>query len=374
MNVLIVSWDGGGNTTPAYNLGARLVQRGHHVTLLGWPLQALRAAASGLEFLAFTGMPPWPEGLMFEEGWEIAGRWEDDPATVDEIIDVARSIETDVLVIDCMLGPAFAAADRLGLPTVALTHVLYREFVDVWGDANMQTSAGALLEQVDLVLALTAPGFDRESAELPDNVAYVGPILPPDPGPALDMFGEPGDPWVLVSLSTTEQRQRLALPAILEAVGGLPIRVLLTLGGVLPVDSVDVPPNVVARGYVEHTQVLPYVSAVVCHGGLSTITGALAYGVPLVCIPQGREQPLNAERVEACGVGLVVPADASSAMIAEAVRSVVGEPAFRAAAGRFRSPDSGATAARLVENLSQRMGKAMSQTSSSGPAAMKSVK
>ena len=156
---------------------------------------------------------------------------------------------------------------------------------------------------------------------------------------------------MLLSLSTTDQGQRAALPPILEALGGLPIRVLLTLGGVLPIDTVDVPANVVVRGFVPHAQVLPYVAAVVSHGGLSTITATLAHGVPLVCIPQGREQPLNAQAVEECGAGRSVAADAKPAEIAAAVRAVLSDDGIRARAARFADIDPGYRATRLVEEL-----------------------
>ena len=66
------------------------------------------------------------------------------------------------------------------------------------------------------------------------------------------------------------------------------------------------PPNVTVRGFVPHHLVLPHMAAVISHGGLSTITAALTAGVPLVCIPQGRDQSDNAERVAASGVGRAV--------------------------------------------------------------------
>jgi UDP:flavonoid glycosyltransferase YjiC (YdhE family) len=62
---------------------------------------------------------------------------------------------------------------------------------------------------------------------------------------------------------------------MLEALGSLPVRVLLTLGGVLPTSAVDAPPNVTVRGFVEHALVLPHMAAVVSHGGLSTIASAV---------------------------------------------------------------------------------------------------
>ena len=185
----------------------------------------------------------------------------------------------------------------------------------------------------------------------------MGPILDPDaPVPRSDAAAPP-EPNVLISLSTTLQGQRAALPPILEAMRRLPVRGLLSLGGALPVEAVHAPPNVDVVDYVPHAAVLPNMAAVVCHGGLSTVSAALAFGVPLVCIPQGREQPLNAERVEACGVGVFVSPEAGPPAIADAVRSVLNDPSYRAAAqgmaARIGAAGAGELAARLVEELLQ---------------------
>jgi UDP:flavonoid glycosyltransferase YjiC (YdhE family) len=122
---------------------------------------------------------------------------------------------------------------------------------------------------------------------------------------------------------------------MLAAAALLPVRVLLTLGGVVPIDAVDPPPNVTVREFVPHELVLPHMAAVVSHGGMSTITTALAAGVPLVCIPQGREQPINASRVAACGIGRVLAPDASAAEIAAAVEATLPNTHMRRSARRF---------------------------------------
>ena len=122
---------------------------------------------------------------------------------------------------------------------------------------------------------------------------------------------------------------------MLEAVGSLPVRVLLTLGGVIPRSAVDAPANVTVREFVPHDVVLPHMDAVICHAGLSTITSALAAGVPLVCIPQGRDQDMNAARVAACRVGRALAPDAGAAEIARAVLAVVHDTSAREAARRF---------------------------------------
>ena len=88
-------------------------------------------------------------------------------------------------------------------------------------------------------------------------------------------------------------------------------------------------------GHVPHGPILPAVDLVVGHGGLSTITGALAAGTPLVIIPQGRDQDDNAERVLQTGVGLALPRGADPAAIAAAIRRVLREPSFRSRPGRW---------------------------------------
>jgi UDP:flavonoid glycosyltransferase YjiC (YdhE family) len=156
---------------------------------------------------------------------------------------------------------------------------------------------------------------------------------------------ERGDPWVLASLSTTVQNQTEMLPLLLDRLGRLPIRTLLTLGGVVDPGSVVAPANVTVRPFVAHELVLPYVAAFVSHAGLSGISTGLAYGVPLVSLPQGRDQGFNSARVSACGVGISAGLDD----LADALATVLADPSYRRAASAFRDPRAGERATELVE-------------------------
>jgi UDP:flavonoid glycosyltransferase YjiC (YdhE family) len=357
---LITSWDGGGNTPAAYNLGARLIRAGHRVRLIGWQSMAGPAEGAGLEFRTYASMEPWPVGLSQDEGWDRLAALLLGPATREDILAEAADFGPDVMVVDCMMLSAFEAARRLGCPTAVLVHVLYAPFVLEWGDAVLNTCLADVMAQTDRVLALTPPGFDRDCA-LPANTSYVGPINHPRDTPVVGGgahvadLTRPGDPWVLLSLSTTLQGQTKALPTLLAALGSLPVRGLLTLGSALPVEKVSAPPNVVVRAYVPHTDVLPHMSAVISHGGLSTITTALSHGVPMICVPQGREQPINAARVHELGVGRSVPIDSSADQVAAAITEVLGDNDFRARANVFAESiaqlGGGAVATRLVEDL-----------------------
>ena len=75
--------------------------------------------------------------------------------------------------------------------------------------------------------------------------------------------------------------------------------------------------------------------AVVTHAGHGTVLKALAAGVPLVCMPLGRDQKDNAARVLRLHAGVRVSKRASAGGIAAAVRQVLDQPAYRRAARRF---------------------------------------
>lgn len=347
---LIVTWEGGGNVPPAIALGQRLTMAGHRVTVLGPASATVMASAAGVRLVAYESVRDAPTDESFDDNDALFKEVLHGDGVARDMVEVATREQAEVVVIDCMMGAAFAAAERLGLPTAVLVHVLYRPFVEQWGQfvldavtpraglglpAAPSLPPSGLLAAADLVMALTPPGFDFDGADIPANTHYVGPILfPTPPGRRPEgTSGSDGDsPLVLISFSTTLQGQRAALPPVLDAIGQLPVRAVLTLGGVLQPDEITAPANVEVVPYIPHASVLPRAAAVVCHGGLSTIMASLSHGVPLLCIPQGREQPLNSERVRASGTGQMLPSDANPHQIATAVNALIEDPAYRAAA------------------------------------------
>jgi len=355
--VLMLSWDGGGNTPSAFNLGARLVGRGHRVRMMGWDSMRVRAAGAGLEFTTYPSVAPWPSDRRHEDGWDQIAEALFGAETDTDVAAEAESFGPDILVVDCMLTAGHAAAYRLGLPVASLVHVRYAPFVNEWGSEVLGMDVSALLEAAQCVLALQPPGLDPPEL-LRDGVTCVGAVLRPGGAEPADqatasLLSEPGDPWVLLSLSTTLQGQAEALPGLLDALEPLPVRVLLTLGGVLAPDAVRAPRNVTVRGFLPHEALLPHMAAVITHAGMSTVTTALAAGVPMVCVPQGRDQPLNAARVHELGAGLMVAADATPETLAQTVQTVVADARFRTAAQRLAtsaaSVGNGELATELVE-------------------------
>jgi MGT family glycosyltransferase len=155
---------------------------------------------------------------------------------------------------------------------------------------------------------MSAPELDFSSkAQLPANVHYVGPAFEPfeqeweSPWPL-----ENTDPLVLISFSTSYMNQQALAQRVLDAVAGLRVRALLTTGPALEQTQLRIPENARSVTFVSHRTVLPHAALVITHAGWQTVNAALADGVPLLCIPDGRDQPDNAARVLVAHAGVRV--------------------------------------------------------------------
>jgi len=390
---MFVVWAGGGNVPPQLTLARRLAARGHEVRMLAPAVLRERIESAGLLFEPYGEAPEHDEAVPehslirdFEHRTPLgaAAAVRDKllagmaaPVAAD-VLAVLQRERIDVIAADHLLPGALFAAQKASVPAAMLVHTVYPfpgasvPFGMGWtpkpgrfGAARaavgwalfrrmyeqplmprlneVRTSLGLaqigsfsdLIELTARVLVLTSRAFDFPAA-VPSNVRYVGAQLE-EPGWAPQWQSPwPTDdprPLVVVGLSTTYQAHDGLLKRAVEALATLPVRALVSTGGMA---AVDAPPNVHLATFVPHSRVLPFADAVVTHGGLGTVHAALANGRPLVCLPIGRDQPDNAARVVAHGAGLRLGWRSSPAQIASAVKTVLDDPAFSEAAGRLR--------------------------------------
>src|SRR5438309_10526716 len=220
------------------------------------------------------------------------------------------------------------------------------------------TRYAALLVSADLVLHATDRVFDFDFAGLPPRHHYVGPLgiwEPPSEPPAY--LHEPGDPWVLVTISSQLGDDLPLAQMALEALADMPVRVQLTIGpGHDPREVSSVPPNAHIEQSIPHSVVLDRASLLVSHAGHGSVMKALWHATPMVLVPWGRDQPGVAARAQALGVAEVVPcAQATAETIRAAVkRSLASKAMGRNAAthsARLHATDPPATAAAQLESL-----------------------
>jgi MGT family glycosyltransferase len=212
----------------------------------------------------------------------------------------------------------------------------------------------AYLQQVDPILVLTSPAFEFP-ARFPRNVRIVGPILDdPATDEATARWTTTGTdrPLVLVSFSTTFQGHGRMVSQTVEALKDMPVCGLVTVGPTLDPRDYEASSNVSVVRSVPHSFVLPHASAVVTHAGHGTVIRALAHGVPLVCMPIGRDQPGNAARVVSRGAGVRLKPSADAGAIRAAIDRVIQEPRFRdAAQGMARAIGDGPKPSDAIDEL-----------------------
>lgn len=337
--ILFVTWAGGGNVPPVLALAERLRDRGHTVSAMGTESLAARFAAAGVPYRAREPLVEWDQSALAREVLVEAG-------------------DADVIVSDYMLPGALCGAEASHRPSVALVHTLYAANLDgsggllpmqmaatVDGTAAVRAelglppceSFGALLDRQSTLMVTCPESLDEPGRPRAANVRYVGPVLE---GPGADGGWRPpgvddGRPLVIVSLGTTPMDEGSVLQRVLTALADAPVRVLATVGDHLDPMELAVHDNVHVRGYVRHAAVLPWASAVVSHAGLGTVLAGLAAGLPQVCVPLGREQPLNAAAVERIGAGVTVAPTTAADVVRAAVVRAVDDLELRAGAARM---------------------------------------
>jgi len=173
---------------------------------------------------------------------------------------------------------------------------------------------------------------------------------PPDRSPpaALEEFLAGGDPPLVFALgSSAVMVAGNFWRAAIDAAARLGRRAILITGA--PPDGFNaVPPTVRVCDYVPYSTVFPRASVIVHSGGIGTLAQALAAGRPQLIVPVAFDQPDNARRATALGVGLSIPfRQASAQAMTRALADVMSDPGYerRAQAAMDAVSQDGAVAA-----------------------------
>jgi MGT family glycosyltransferase len=386
--------DGGGNVPAELGIVRRLVERGHAAAVLAEDSVLEEARATGAEIWRWRHAPNRkdrrPENDPSRD-WECRNPWQlvdrlartliVGPAAgyAQDISEaIARRRPFAVLASMFCLG-AMVAAETAGIPLVALFPNVYplpadglppfgiglrpasgpvgrwrdrtlNRVVERWWDTAGLPGLNALRREHRLApvshlfdqvrsahrqLVLTSSEFDFP-ARLPANVRYVGPVLDDPPWAEIRWTLPAGDaPLVLVAMSSTFQDQIACLQRVIDGLGTLDIRGLVTTGPAIDTSALKPAANVTILQSAPHRQVLEYAALVVTHGGHGTVMKALATGVPMVLLPHGRDQADTAARVTMRGAGISLKRTSRPATIAAAVRRVLDTPSHRTAAQRL---------------------------------------
>lgn len=189
------TWEGGGNQPPALGLAQALRSRGHEILFAGYTDQ--RALITGRGF-AFRPLEQSQAAWRTRAAAHLWSRLLEAvlvcPAQGEEVRQVVADEPGAVLVVDCMMFAALAAAERARVPTAVLVHSAPGALLhpgSILAQEVVLAPLNALRIRAELpplgrvrdawlpfpTLCATIPQMDPFAAEAPISFDYVGPIF-----------------------------------------------------------------------------------------------------------------------------------------------------------------------------------------------------
>lgn len=200
----------------------------------------------------------------------------------------------------------------------------------------------------DLNLLLTVPALEPGLAPLSGPVAMIGPCLraasqPEEAAhPALSALPAEGL-RAYVSLGTVFNGKPEVFAKILDGLEACGAHVVVSAGESHRALAKRPRARTHVFSFVPQVALVPKVDVVVTHGGNNTVQECLALGRPMVVLPFGGDQLVNAARVEQLGAGVGLNAATfTAAELAAAVRRARGMAEKAAAIGAALHGNDGA--------------------------------
>ncbi|MFF9201796.1 macrolide family glycosyltransferase [Streptomyces sp. NPDC014986] len=340
---------------PGLALIRELVARGHRVTYANDPLMADRIESAGAELVPCISTLPavdndWPAdpiaaaSLFLDDAVQalpqLHAAYDDDPADL-YLYDIgalaARALAEAQDRPLVQLSPTFVGWD--GYQEEVAAHlrklpgaVAYRDRFAQWladcgaTTTDVDTFSGPPARALALIPQAMQPHADRVDT---DTVTFVGPCF--DTRANTDGWTRPAaaDRVLLVSLGSAYTRRPAFYRQCIAAFGDLPgWHVVLQIGKYTdPEELGSIPPNVEVHSWVPQRAILEQADAFVTHAGMGGCGEGLLAGVPMIAVPQGAEQFMNADRLVELGVARRVDtADATAETLRAALNDLVADP------------------------------------------------
>ena len=333
MRVLLSSTRGQGHIRPLLPFARGLQARGHEVRLASPEEARPVAEKAGLSLMPFARLSDeeikeqWEgrrnligdELMSFAIGEMFGGR-----TTERAIPMLEESIvqwKPDLILRDSLEFASFVMAEKHGVPHARIAvhnnsvegeiveHVaaaIDRHF-SVHGKPA-QDGSGLWMEPI---YSTFPAGFDGDCKHAPDNPPFRVNLNSGNSGAEADWAPKTQKPLVYITFGTVVGEASFTFDEVfdmaLDAAGQLDAEVLLTTGPKVDAERFrSRPDNVEVQSFVPQAAVLRHASTIMHHGGSGTLSGAFEFGVPMVVVPLFADQPWNADRVEASGLGLSV--------------------------------------------------------------------
>jgi len=277
-----------------------------------------------------------------------------------EIGEIFRDYQPDLLIVDFLIGGlAYVAAQEFGVASAVLCVTLLEGWM-------LGEPAPGTVEAELPVLVLCPEAFDFPGTPKKANRYYIEPSVDLQRQELQAFLWEaldPAKPLIYCSLGSESHLYEQSpefFRAVIEAVGERPEwQLVLAVGPYLKVEEfAPLPANVVVVNWAPQLELIKKASLMISHGGLGAVKECILLGVPMIVFPCRWDQPFNAARVVAHGLGLRGNIkQVTAAQVGGLIEAVAGNPTFRrrmeAMSRTFREVEDSGIGVRTVEGFLQ---------------------
>jgi len=374
-----------GHTNPTLGVVKELTQRGHEVLYYSYKLFRENIEAAGAKFIPCDDFDA--ELRLTKE--EAARLGSDLALSTRVLVDTTLSLDDmvcqemerlkpDCIVADSMAVWGKAVAKKLGIPFVSSTTTFafnqhsakimkqsFREMLSmllampkIQKDVKRLRAKGYPVKNVLEIISnddatdtivYTSREFQPCSETFSDKYAFVGPSIRL-PEANLEKSKEK---LVYISMGTVNNDMLPLYRNCIDALRDTDYQVILSAGSQVDLSAFgELPETAAVYPSVDQIAVLEKTDVFLTHCGMNSVSEALYYGVPLVMLPQTKEQEGVAERVLQLGAGIRLQAVSPEA-IWQAVDALLKDSACRknaeAIAESFRRCGGAKAAADKIE-------------------------
>ena len=341
MRILLTTQPGHGHFRPLLPLARPLREAGHDVRIgtsaSFAPIveqEGFVSAALGMDWLhgddsTFPATPSAADTLARFYAWKFvtvtAG------AVARDVLALAARWRPDLIVRETSEYGGLLASQALGIRSAAvqvasptlLSRSVLVEVAVVLDETRSRLDLTPDPERItwrdELVACFAPPALHDGADALPAGFRSFHPGPPSFDRSSRDVLADlgVGRPLVYATLGTVFSGRDLVrafFPAVVDALSDAARDVLIAIGPTRDPRSLgDQRPGVRVESYVPQRAVLERSAVVISHGGYGTLLDAIDAAVPLIVVPFGADQFLNADAVRRLGIGVVVEEDALSA-------------------------------------------------------------
>ena len=350
-----------GHTNPTLGVVRELVSRGHEVWYYSYNIMREKIESAGATFISCDDYDT-EQKLNAKDATRVGKDLafstkilvDTTLALDDKVCSEMAELQPDCIVADSMALWGKAVALKLGIPFVSSTTTfafnqhsakimkqgigdLFKMIFSIPKTAKqikrLQCKGFPVKNILDIIasddnthtIVYTSPEFQPCSDTFSEKYAFVGPSI----RSSTEEIEKKRNKLIYISMGTVNNDMMPFYKACISALRDTDYQVIMSVGNLVSIEDFgELPENISVYSHVDQVAVLEKADVFVSHCGMNSVSESLYFEVPLVMLPQTKEQKGVAERVSQLGAGMKLD-KLDGASVLSAINKIISDSTYK---------------------------------------------